>query len=275
MPDPDSVGASSVLTPRRIRAPPARPARRRADHPRPRTTPEKTIPAAGRQTSAGKPRGAPAPKRCAAAIGEPRLRAESRAGRASGPGGWEGAAPVRSARRSHSATTMRQLISRPMLGPADDNFIAAAARAPTAAGFVDEKPTATALCRATAGATLVTAAMTRSECGIVRALPFRTRNAFLMLGAGSPLATALTSRGRCPGAPPARWMAKRRASPGAMWSACARPSESERPKVDAAASVACPTGEGSGGPRPARNGRGRSISQHFSGLRAAAARERT
>ncbi|MFC6998878.1 SPW repeat domain-containing protein [Rufibacter roseus] len=67
---------------------------------------------------------------------------------------------------------MWQPISRELHGIADVAYIPAVASAPETVGFTEEE-TATTLCRAISGGTLVSALVTRAEWGAVKAMPFK------------------------------------------------------------------------------------------------------
>ncbi|MBA9079229.1 hypothetical protein [Rufibacter quisquiliarum] len=65
-----------------------------------------------------------------------------------------------------------QPISRPLHGIADVAYIPAVASAPETVGFTEEE-TATTLCRAISGGTLVSALVTRAEWGAVKVMPYK------------------------------------------------------------------------------------------------------
>ena len=67
---------------------------------------------------------------------------------------------------------MSKPISRLIHGVADYLYSAAIAAAPNVIGFTDDE-TATLLCRAAGGATLLTSLFTRYELGLVKVLPFK------------------------------------------------------------------------------------------------------
>ncbi|WP_181307098.1 hypothetical protein [Rufibacter sp. XAAS-G3-1] len=67
---------------------------------------------------------------------------------------------------------MWQPIDRPMHGVADVAYIPAVASAPETVGFTEEE-TATTLCRAIAGGTLVSALVTKAEWGAVQVMPYK------------------------------------------------------------------------------------------------------
>lgn len=59
-----------------------------------------------------------------------------------------------------------------MHGLADLGYIPAVATAPETVGFTDQE-TATTLCRAISGGTLMSALVTKAEWGVVKAMPFK------------------------------------------------------------------------------------------------------
>ncbi|RNI22008.1 hypothetical protein [Rufibacter latericius] len=67
---------------------------------------------------------------------------------------------------------MWQPITRPMHGIAEVAYIPAVAAAPESVGFTEEE-TATTLCRAIAGGTLVSALVTKAEWGAVQVMPYK------------------------------------------------------------------------------------------------------
>ncbi|GGK85270.1 hypothetical protein ACD591_20010 [Rufibacter glacialis] len=67
---------------------------------------------------------------------------------------------------------MWQPISRPVHGIADVAYIPAVACAPETVGFTEEQ-TATTLCRAISGGTLVSALVTKAEWGAVQVMPYK------------------------------------------------------------------------------------------------------
>ena len=79
---------------------------------------------------------------------------------------------------------MSKPISRPMHGVADYLYAAAIAAAPNLAGF-EEEETATLLCRAAGGSTLLASLCTRYELGLLKVLPFKVH---LLLDAVTGLA---------------------------------------------------------------------------------------
>ncbi|QIX61906.1 hypothetical protein FY528_04640 [Hymenobacter lutimineralis] len=83
---------------------------------------------------------------------------------------------------------MHQPISRRQHVVADYSFVAAAAAAPTAAGF-SEDSTASTLSYVLSGTALASSLLTRAEWGLVKAIPFK---AHLALDAVSSL-TALSA----------------------------------------------------------------------------------
>jgi hypothetical protein len=82
---------------------------------------------------------------------------------------------------------MWQPISRTMHGVADVTYIPAVASAPETVGFTDEE-TATTLCRAIGGATLVSALVTKAEWGVVQVMPFKAHLAIDMATSAFALA---------------------------------------------------------------------------------------
>ncbi|MFB9862794.1 hypothetical protein EFA69_19510 [Rufibacter immobilis] len=67
---------------------------------------------------------------------------------------------------------MWQPIPRPLHGIADVAYIPAVASAPETVGFTEEE-TATTLCRAISGGTLVSALVTKAEWGAVQVMPYK------------------------------------------------------------------------------------------------------